>query len=360
MRSLHLLLLPLLCCGAAALSGLASADEPTPVREIFVPFADLDLLLAGQAERVFVSREEYRDLLAKAKPEQPRTAPPRKAVLLSADYSVEMAGERAFVRGTLELELLEPGLHAVSLELERVGLLAASLDDAAATLARSDDGQLLLFVEGEGRHSLRLEATTRIEASAAQQQVSFRVPTPAATQLRLTVPGNVEMRTPVLSRAYDPAAEETRFELPVVRGEQTLAMSLNNRTTASQQVVEASSVVVDEVTLSAERLHAVLTMRVLRGAVDLFRFRLPAGLEVTEVSAPEVARWGVLEAADGWPSMLEVQLHEPTTDTISFAVTASAARPMLGSWTMPRIEPLGVTSHTAVLGLLLDERLKAE
>ena len=360
MRSLHLLLLPLLCCGAAALSWLASADEPTPVREIFVPFADLDLLLAGQAERVFVSREEYRDLLAKAKPEQPRTAPPRKAVLLSADYSVEMAGERAFVRGTLELELLEPGLHAVSLELERVGLLAASLDDAAATLARSDDGQLLLFVEGEGRHSLRLEATTRIEASAAQQQVSFRVPTPAATQLRLTVPGNVEMRTPVLSRAYDPAAEETRFELPVVRGEQTLAMSLNNRTTASQQVVEASSVVVDEVTLSAERLHAVLTMRVLRGAVDLFRFRLPAGLEVTEVSAPEVARWGVLEAADGGPSMLDVQLHEPTTDTISFAVTASAARPMLGSWTMPRIEPLGVTSHTAVLGLLLDERLKAE
>ena len=127
MRSLHLLLLPLLCCGAAALSGLASADEPTPVREIFVPFADLDLLLAGQAERVFVSREEYRDLLAKAKPEQPRTAPPRKAVLLSADYSVEMAGERVFVRGTLELELLEPGLHrlVVARHAEDEGLAVA-------------------------------------------------------------------------------------------------------------------------------------------------------------------------------------------------------------------------------------------
>ncbi|MGA0041339.1 MAG: hypothetical protein ACO3NZ_15970, partial [Pirellulales bacterium] len=350
----------------AAMTGHAVADEPQPVREIFVPYSDLDLLLEGSAERVFVSREEYQALLAKVKPDDLADPPPRDAVLLAAAYRVTMAGERAFLEGSLELEVLSPGLQVVPLDLDRVGLLSASLDEKVAVLGRGDDGRLLLFVEGVGRHSLALQATTRIEASAAQQAVSFRVPTPAATQLRLTVPGNVEMLSPVLSRAFDAASGSTSFELPVARGDQHLAMSLNNRTTASQQVVEASSVIVDEVTQAAERLHATVTMRVLRGAVKQFRFRLPPGLEVTDVSAAQVARWAVLDTEQAAARVLEVQLHEPITDTITLAMTAASvnsggtSRPVPGEWVMPRIEPLDVASHTSLLGLLLDERLAAE
>ncbi len=350
------------CCGVFA--GRAMPDESQPVREIYVPAADLDLLLEGAAERVLVSRQEYRNLLALTKPAEAPAAPPRDAVLLEAEYSIAMAGEQAFVRGSLDIELLTPGLHAVPLDVARVALLTVSLDGADAALGRGDDGQLMLFAEGQGRHTLTLAATTRIEASAAQQSVSFRVPVAAATQLRLTVPGNVEMRSPVLSRRFDDAAGETQFELPVHGSEQRFVMSLNNRDTASEQVVQASSVIVDEVSETVERLHATLTMRVLRGAVDLFRFRLPAGFELTEVSAPQVARWGVVDAADGQSRVLEVWLHEPTTESVSLVVTAlsaegDAARSLLGDWVMPRVEPLDVASHTSVLGLLLDERLKA-
>lgn len=365
MRSLLLGRVLLACCFGAVL-GPVMADESQPVREIFVPYADLDLLIDGHAERVFVSREEYQDLLARAKPAEPEAPVPRDTLLVSADYQIRMAGERAFLQGALEVEVLAPGLHAVPLDLDRVGLLSASLDGAVAVLGRGEDGGLRLFVEGVGRHALTLEGTTRIEASAAQQAVSFRVPTPAATQLRLTVPGNVEMRSPALSRSFDEAAGATSFELPVARGDQSLVMSLNNRTTASQQVVEASSVIVDEVTQAAERLHATLTMRVLRGAVTQFRFRLPAGLEVTDVSAAQVSRWGVLQPEDGEGRILEVQLHEPLTDSITLGITAAStsaggsSRPLLGEWVMPRIEPLDVASHTSLLGLLLDERLAAE
>jgi len=43
----------------------ATATEEQPVREIYVPFEDLNVVLEGQPRRVFLTREEYRDGLAR-------------------------------------------------------------------------------------------------------------------------------------------------------------------------------------------------------------------------------------------------------------------------------------------------------
>ncbi len=49
----------------------ASAQDPKPaakplVREIFVPFEDLSLILENDAQRVFLTSKEYAELIAKA------------------------------------------------------------------------------------------------------------------------------------------------------------------------------------------------------------------------------------------------------------------------------------------------------
>ena len=54
-----------------------------------------------------------------------------------------------------------------------------------------------------------------LETTAARQVLNFRLPRPAAASLRLTVPGDVELKSgaDVISRTVDKAARQTRFEL---------------------------------------------------------------------------------------------------------------------------------------------------
>ena len=95
----------------------AVAAEPGPlVREIFVPFKDLDAILESQAHRVMLPREQYEDLLKKAKT-NPETHAPQAAALLGAEYAGTIEEERARWTGRLAIEVLEDGLHVLPLEL---------------------------------------------------------------------------------------------------------------------------------------------------------------------------------------------------------------------------------------------------
>ena len=97
---------------------------------------------------------------------------------------------------------------------------------------------LKLFVAGKGRHELTLEMVTPIETSAALQTLNFQLPTPAATRMRLNVPGDVEVRSgvAVASRTYDTADDVTRFELLPRPGPVSPVMTLNNRLLQTRRV----------------------------------------------------------------------------------------------------------------------------
>ena len=80
----------------------------------------------------------------------------------------------------------------------------------------------------------------------------------------------------------------------------------------------------------------------LHGAVDRFRFKLPAGFEVTDVRTPLLARWVVEKGGDDAAPVLDVTLREPTTETVVINVAAIRAQGSMEQWTMPRLEPLDV------------------
>ena len=54
-----------------------------------MPFADLNVVLEADVQRIFLTRPEYEALLAKAK-QNPQTPPPRAATLLSAQYDAKI------------------------------------------------------------------------------------------------------------------------------------------------------------------------------------------------------------------------------------------------------------------------------
>ncbi len=87
----------------------------------------------------------------------------------------------------------------------------------------------MLFVSGAGRHELKLEILAPLDTAAAQRTLSFRIPTPPATRLKLTVPGNVEIKSgaTIIRRDLD-ERPATTFDLLPRRGQNCVVMSLNN------------------------------------------------------------------------------------------------------------------------------------
>ncbi|MCU0979153.1 MAG: hypothetical protein MUF25_08305, partial [Pirellulaceae bacterium] len=347
----------------AVLAAASTAAEPPKiekVREIFVPYEDLSALMEGNSQRVFLTRQEYADLLGKAKKKPPEVPAPQGALLLAAEYDGTIEEGRIRLSGVVDLEVLEEGLHALPLDLVGVGLRRAAIGGVSAAIGRDDQGRTMLFIEGVGRHRLMLEIVAPLQTSAAQQSLSFRLPTPAAARLRLAVPGNVEVKSgaQVISRTLDEAAGVTRFELLLPKEQMSLVMSLNNRMLREQRVVVARSVLVDEITSAYERLHTTVSFDVLHGAAERFRLALPEGFEPTEVLSPLLSRWAVATVDN--QRVLEIILREPSTETVVLNVSATRTPARLKDWTMPQLTPLDMAGQVAVVGLIVEDQLSAE
>ena len=198
------------------------ADEPpTTTREIFVPVADLKVLLESEPHRVLLSRQEYDDLLKKASTRTPEKHVPHPVVIVSSDYDITVEEGRAKLHGTIAIDVLDDGLHALPLDFGGVGLLAAKLDEKPAAIGFAADGRLNLLVSGQGRHQLALDMVAPLEMNSAQQYLGFRVTNAAVGRWRLTVPGDVEIKSgatsfpaPWMMRPSSPASNSCR---PVLR-----------------------------------------------------------------------------------------------------------------------------------------------
>lgn len=267
----------------------AIAAEP-PVRDIYVPLEALQTLLEAPSQRVLLTPEQYEALVKKAR-SVPKEKAPHEVVLLSADYQLTVEDDRARISGTLVLEVLAEGLHAVPLTFDGVSIRLARLDGEPADIARSADGTHTLFVEGQGRHRLALEIITPVDTTAAQQLLGFHLPHAAATRLRATVPGNVEIKQGpgVISREVDDRSGLTRFELLPADEAIEMAFSLSNRQRRQQRVVIARAAFVDVITTADERLHATISLAILYRPVDRFELAIPEGFEVLDVQSPQLA-----------------------------------------------------------------------
>ncbi|MCU0878556.1 MAG: hypothetical protein MUF06_12285 [Pirellulaceae bacterium] len=340
--------------------------EEIPLREIFVPFDDLNVILEGPNQRVFLTRDEYRKLVDEAKT-KPQVDVPHKVLLVSAEYSAVLGDGRALIDGTLEIDVLDDGLFILPLDLAGVGIRSAALDGKGAPLIRQESGQPAVVVSGKGRHKLVVALTAPLQTAAAQQSLELTLPTTTAARLNLQVPGNIEVRggAAVIDRQYDTEANVTRLSLLPRRGQLSLVLSLNNRQLQDERVVVARSVIISEVTQGYERIHATCSYRVLHGAIETLRLAVPAGFKVSRVESPLVARWE--ERQEGGHTVLETTLREPTTGQVVLGITANRSPAAdrdwiadLANWQFPRLMPLDVDGQVAVLGVLAEDRLRAE
>ena len=335
-----------------------AAGEPRAVRELYIPAEDLERVLEAAGDRVFLTRQEY-DALRQQAQQSPDEPAPESRTVVRADYEATVAEGRASFVGTLVIQIGADGLQAVPLDLGHVGVKRATLDGQPAAIG-SLDGCTTLFVSGRGRHELILEMMLPVEVTAARQTLRYRLPVATTGRMRLTVPGDVEVRSgaAVRQRVVDAAAGVTRFELLPPQGETALELTLNNRLSQRQQVIVARQVIVDELTETYERLHATISLRVLHGSAEQFRLAIPADFEVTQIATPQMARWE-MNSSDG-QNVVVIQLRGPTTGTEVLQLTAERTTPPLTGWQMPQLQPLDVASCVSAFGLLAEDRLRLQ
>ena len=161
-----------LLLGALSAASAGAAEEEPLVRELFVPFEDVQVILEAPGRRMFLTREQYEDLLAKAS--RPGQEPaPYPATWLLADYNATVEQDRVRITGRIQLEVAEKGLQAIPIQIGEIGLLSATVDGRAAAIGRPyKDGPWMLLVDATGIHEVVLEMIAPLQVSAAQQ--SFR------------------------------------------------------------------------------------------------------------------------------------------------------------------------------------------
>ena len=328
------------------------------VREIFVPFDSLSVLIDSKLQRVFLNRAEYEALLKKAQPAAQRQAPFATSVL-AADYTAKIDGSRISITGNLSIDILKPGLHAIPLQLSGVELQTATLDGKSALMARTNGKMVQLFVSGVGRHKLQLKMVASVTISAALQSMSFQLPVGATSKLSMSVPGNVEVKSgaQVVRRSVDAKNSTTTFDFLLSRAPLSIVMSLNNHLLQQQQVIVARSTQIDDISVADEALHANVTLDVLHGATREITLQVPTEFDVTNVRCAQMSRWNLVR--QNGKKHVVVTFREALTKSTNVAIEAHR-KPNLTTWAMPQVQPLHVAGHVAVVGVVASRQLSAK
>ena len=341
-------------------------QEDSGIRELYVPFSDLNLILEADPNRVYLTREEYDELLAAAEI-APIKSTPANVLLKDASYVGKLAAGRLEVEAALVVDVLnDRGPYLLPITIGGFGIRSGKMDEGMAPLTRDQEGRVSLILREEGEHKVDLSLVAASKVDAAQQRVEFTLPTDTSTRFSIAVSGNVDLLSgaAVVSKNYDEGLDETQFDLVLPGPEVTLAFTLNNRQVQNSLSISSQSVLVSEVTQGYERLHATVSYRIWQGATDVFTLTIPEGFEVTEVETPFLARWEQ-QKVEGGEARLRIEMREKQTGRVLVKFTANRS-PKLGvdwlaslrSWQFPKAVPLDTQNAVYILGLVAEERLQ--
>ena len=136
-------------------------------------------------------------------------------------------------------------------------------------------------------------------------------------------------------------------------------MTLNSHFQRHERLVMARSVLVDEVTAAYEKLHATVSLGNPPSGGRSISLRRARGIRDY---GGRLAASGLLgRAARGRPhGCWASSSAKQTTDTVVLRDRGHSRPGRLEGWRAPRLEPLDVVGSVTVLGLLVEDRLKAE
>jgi hypothetical protein len=332
------------------LAAAGFAQEAPELHKIYVPYTKLEEVLGTDKERVMVPYQEFLELWKlKYGPKAEPGKPPVPFVVESATYEGRVQEGIAGFTATLEIEVLAEGWQRVPLAFSKVAFEEVTVDGAAGVLSPSGQGYELLL-KGVGRHKVDARFVAGIARGKEFATCAFDLPAVPLHKLSFRVPG----------KGTEIKLEPARAMTTTTEGDETLLLAFlgpqpNVQLTWRYQAEEVHKepplvFATDLVAMTVEervlRGLATFDLQVLRTPSSAFRVRVPAGVQVLEVTGANLKTWTF---ADEARTLLDVTLHEAAAGAYQLGVAFETPFEVPGPLPLPVLRLEGAARERGFL-----------
>jgi hypothetical protein len=286
----------------------------------------------------------------KAKPK-----PPRAALLESASWSGTVERNATRLAGQLEIELLGDGWQELPLLREGPTIVSASVDGKAARLILAE-GEYRLILSGIGHRVVRVELVLPSGTEVGDGSLELGLAPFARNSLVLSIPRTkISVRVDpsgrttlserggrtVVTADYPPTGKLQVFWSGALPEKPARRLPLLARADLSELVSIGSGMV---------RIEALVDIAILEGAMERVDFRLPAGVNVREVTGEAVRDHRFAREEEG--GSMSVFLLRPATGEVSLRIVGE--RILTGNESLldvPAIRVLGMERESGTLAV---------
>ena len=299
----------------------AFAQEKSEGPTVFVPYDDLEKVLAEPKPRVLISLEEYRKLREAAL--RPEKKPPVEAALLEAHYTGVVEGDAAKLAGRFVIQCISR--DAVRLALPMQGLSVASVSGAGeGMLVGPADSGVEVILTKPGRYELNLQLVGKVTRDAGRARLRAGLPAAAVSRLEILLPEkNLAPRlAPEVSffTIEDARGTLVKATLGAAREIELSWQPRVERLTelpAALYVAGATRLRVEETLVKAE---CDLRFRIAHAPVETFELTAPAGYSVVAVEGEGLKEWTVSDR------VISVRLFAPVGNAYALGVELQRVR----------------------------------
>ena len=289
------LLLLLLAFPAAVLRAQETAPaDRTGQRERFVPADELETIFARDGRGVMLKRQQFQELLQKARLAADLTGP-LPLVVEQAELTITPLVQQATVKLRLQIRQFVNAWQTLRIPVGNLAVERAELGGQAALIARdpAEPGILLLAHEAPGSFVVELTMSTPLAQAGSDLAAAFQLPGTAATHLTVNCPAGRQLV--VNDRQLDrPTAIEQPADYRVPVGNSAdvrLRWVTQQRETEVQRLVFVTTGAQLEYRPQSLHWTGESVISVFGGAISRLTAVVPPGFEVVSVESAGLESW---------------------------------------------------------------------
>jgi hypothetical protein len=282
-------------------------------------------------EKVVLTRAQFRALLERMKPPDPKTVPrPADFLLRRSSYRARLGGGAVLVRAEIAVDVFpsSPGAYVkVPLFPGSIALREVWMNDAPA-LVEIVDGRYSVATDKAG--PLRIAAEFALRGPGEQAQgISFPILRSPITTLDLDLPyGPLDVEVAGAQQLEVSERGTATHVFAVLTPAE--AVSVKWRKKIAEAAPGPAKIYADTVTLisvedDALRINAEIALSVLQNTIPAVLFRIPDGISILEVRGGGVGDWREIRRKDA--TYLEIPFDFPKKGNFSITVVAEKLLP---------------------------------
>ena len=339
-----------------------SSDETTG-RARFVPADQLADVFAASPRGVFLPRDEYLSLVARARAaRQQADDVPEPVIVRAAAYRIRQAGNHALVNLTITAEQFLNDWAIIEVPVGNLSLESATIAEQTAHVARvAGTDRIAIAHQGRGPFAVELTLSTPLGAVGSDRVAAFRTSGDIATTLTVDCPADRVLKFNDLELARPTAIDQpTKYSIPAGSFDQVrLKWTTESKTSDSESLVFASTSA--RLTLSADNLRWNSNSRVsvFGTAINQIVASVPGELEITSVESAGLESWKLEDDPDS-PGSTRVILsyRQPFTADRVLNIQAVMTAVSREQWKVPALRFRKLTSHTGRLLVEHEQKLR--